>query len=226
MDDYVALLKAAKEHVNNSVLYKRFISGTPLENDIAVWMADFAAEHATSPTPPAVQPGYLVVDLRYGTDTRHHVEGPMGLHPSGVGTIVRCIHEQLDIHERDSARLSGATPPAVIPQEGGSMTSAEQQYVQHVYDQQPPIRMPEAPAVAREEPDGDVFALAALHIQQYPASYRVFTAEVERLKATESDLSGVIDEMERYSTSTGGTLMSIVTKKWLTQLKRLQGEKS
>jgi hypothetical protein len=46
-EDYVSLLKAAKEHVNTSVLYKRFISGTPLENDIAVWMADFASEHAT-----------------------------------------------------------------------------------------------------------------------------------------------------------------------------------
>jgi len=41
--DYVSLLKAAKEHVNASVLYRRFIDGTPLENDIAVWMADFAS---------------------------------------------------------------------------------------------------------------------------------------------------------------------------------------
>jgi hypothetical protein len=44
MTDYVALLKAARAHVEASVLYKRFISGTPLENDIAVWMADFASE--------------------------------------------------------------------------------------------------------------------------------------------------------------------------------------
>lgn len=42
--DYVSLLKAAKEHVNASVLYRRFIDGTPLENDIAVWMADFASD--------------------------------------------------------------------------------------------------------------------------------------------------------------------------------------
>ena len=38
----VELLNRAKAIVNNSVLYRRFIDGTPLENDIAVWMADFA----------------------------------------------------------------------------------------------------------------------------------------------------------------------------------------
>lgn len=42
--DYVQILKMAKTNVNGSVLYKRFIDGTPLENDIAVWMADFALE--------------------------------------------------------------------------------------------------------------------------------------------------------------------------------------
>lgn len=42
--DYVALLQAAKAHVSTSPLYRRFIEHTPLENDIAVWMADFATE--------------------------------------------------------------------------------------------------------------------------------------------------------------------------------------
>jgi len=46
--DYVAVLKDAKQIVNNSVLYRRFIDGTPLENDIAVWMADFALKVAES----------------------------------------------------------------------------------------------------------------------------------------------------------------------------------
>ena len=40
--DYVSLLREARRLVEGSVLYKRFIDGTPLENDIAVWMADFA----------------------------------------------------------------------------------------------------------------------------------------------------------------------------------------
>jgi hypothetical protein len=42
--DYVEVLKSAKAIVNASVLYKKFINGTPLENDIAVWMADFVFE--------------------------------------------------------------------------------------------------------------------------------------------------------------------------------------
>ncbi len=42
--DYVSLLKKAKAVVNGSVLYRRFINGTPLENDVAVWMTDFAFE--------------------------------------------------------------------------------------------------------------------------------------------------------------------------------------
>ena len=44
MPDYVALLTEAKRRVRASVLWQRFIAHTPLENDIAVWMADFASE--------------------------------------------------------------------------------------------------------------------------------------------------------------------------------------
>lgn len=40
----VDLLKRAKDQVRASVLYKRFIDGNPLQNDIAVWMAEFAGE--------------------------------------------------------------------------------------------------------------------------------------------------------------------------------------
>lgn len=39
--DYCQLLTHAKRIVRESVLYRRFIDGTPLENDLAVWMADF-----------------------------------------------------------------------------------------------------------------------------------------------------------------------------------------
>lgn len=44
--DYVKVLNDAKAVVRASVLWKRFIDGTPLENDIAVWMADFAFQVA------------------------------------------------------------------------------------------------------------------------------------------------------------------------------------
>lgn len=42
--DYVKRLQDANRIVRESCLWKRFIDGTPLENDLAVWMTDFAAE--------------------------------------------------------------------------------------------------------------------------------------------------------------------------------------
>ena len=46
--DWVSLNKAADEIVRSKPTWKQFIDGTPLANDIACWMADFALEH-TSP---------------------------------------------------------------------------------------------------------------------------------------------------------------------------------
>jgi hypothetical protein len=40
----VELLERAKKEVRSSPLWKRFIDGTPLENDVACWMADFAGQ--------------------------------------------------------------------------------------------------------------------------------------------------------------------------------------
>ncbi len=42
--NYVELLKEAQQIVESKCIYKRFIDGTPLDNDIAVWMADFVME--------------------------------------------------------------------------------------------------------------------------------------------------------------------------------------
>jgi hypothetical protein len=53
--DYVSALKGARAHVEASVLYRRFINHTPLENDIAVWMTDFAAQYAESSPPLPVE---------------------------------------------------------------------------------------------------------------------------------------------------------------------------
>lgn len=39
------LLKEAEQIVRSKTLWKRFIDGTPLSNDIAVWMADFAQKY-------------------------------------------------------------------------------------------------------------------------------------------------------------------------------------
>jgi hypothetical protein len=49
---WVDLLEQAEEVVRSKSLWKKYINGTPLANDIAVWMVTFAQEHAT---PPAAQ---------------------------------------------------------------------------------------------------------------------------------------------------------------------------
>ncbi|HQY77380.1 MAG TPA: hypothetical protein PLT54_11625 [Rhodoferax sp.] len=44
--DWVAMLKDASRVVKGKPTYKRFIDGTPLDNDVPVWMADFAVAQA------------------------------------------------------------------------------------------------------------------------------------------------------------------------------------
>jgi hypothetical protein len=46
---WVDLLKEAQQIVESKFLWKRFIDGTPLANDIACWMTDFAQQHTTPP---------------------------------------------------------------------------------------------------------------------------------------------------------------------------------
>jgi hypothetical protein len=53
---WVDLLKEADQIVKNKPTWKSFIDGTPLSNDIAVWMADFAQEYASPPPVADVQP--------------------------------------------------------------------------------------------------------------------------------------------------------------------------
>jgi len=44
---WVDFLKDAEQIVKDKFLYKRFIDGTPLANDIPCWMADFAQQYTT-----------------------------------------------------------------------------------------------------------------------------------------------------------------------------------
>ncbi len=46
---WVDLIKEADEIVRGKVLWKRFIDGTPLANDIACWMVDFAQRYTSPP---------------------------------------------------------------------------------------------------------------------------------------------------------------------------------
>jgi hypothetical protein len=64
---WVDLLKQAEEVVRSKSLWKKYIDGTPLANDIAVWMASFAQEHAT---PPPARPA--VPDAIHHTDLSEH----------------------------------------------------------------------------------------------------------------------------------------------------------
>ena len=43
--------KEAQQIVESKFLWKKFIDGTPLSNDIACWMADFAQQYTTPPQP-------------------------------------------------------------------------------------------------------------------------------------------------------------------------------
>jgi hypothetical protein len=43
------LQKEAQQIVESKVLWKKFIDGTPLANDISCWMADFALQHTHPP---------------------------------------------------------------------------------------------------------------------------------------------------------------------------------
>jgi len=46
---WATLNQAAQSIVKEKYLFKRFIDGTPLENDIACWMADFALDYTAPP---------------------------------------------------------------------------------------------------------------------------------------------------------------------------------
>jgi hypothetical protein len=46
---WVDLQKEAQQIVESKVFYRKFIDGTPLVNDIACWMADFALQHIHPP---------------------------------------------------------------------------------------------------------------------------------------------------------------------------------
>ena len=46
---WVELSKEAQQIVESSPLWKRFIDGTPLANDIAVWMVEFALANRSKP---------------------------------------------------------------------------------------------------------------------------------------------------------------------------------
>ena len=61
--------KEAQQIVESKFLWKKFIDGTPLANDIAVWMADFAKQHTHPPQRPLVDLTDDEIDVIY---EQHH----------------------------------------------------------------------------------------------------------------------------------------------------------
>lgn len=60
------LLREAEAEVRAKPVWKRYIDGTPLANDVPVWMAVFAQHHARTAAPPApaAQPSADLEHLR------------------------------------------------------------------------------------------------------------------------------------------------------------------
>ena len=54
--------KEAQQIVESKFLWKKFIDGTPLSNDIACWMADFAQQYTASPQPEQEPVAWMDVD--------------------------------------------------------------------------------------------------------------------------------------------------------------------
>ena len=59
---WVSLIQEAQAIVEGKYLFKRFIDGTPLSNDIAVWMTEFALKYAAPPKPEQEPVAYLYHD--------------------------------------------------------------------------------------------------------------------------------------------------------------------
>jgi hypothetical protein len=91
---WVDLLKQAEEVVRSKPLWKKYIDGTPLANDIAVWMASFAQEHIT---PPAAQRQWagLTDEEVYPLANEHLHYQTEGYEVSGVYNLARAIEAKL-----------------------------------------------------------------------------------------------------------------------------------
>lgn len=101
--DYVKVLNDAKAIVRASVLWKRFIDGTPLENDIAVWMADFAFQVAEGEARRRVPPTFdFLAHLQRQRDWSGETFGP-GARTAGV---IDHIRKELREIEADPADVS------------------------------------------------------------------------------------------------------------------------
>lgn len=90
--DFVGLLREAEEIVHEKQVWKRFIDGTPLANDVPVWMATFA-QYKLLTAPPRRVPltareielidGMIEVQLHHAAQCDHILNRPMAVKQKG-----------------------------------------------------------------------------------------------------------------------------------------------
>ena len=102
---WVDLLKEASQIVRDKVVWKRFIDGTPLATDIAVWMADFAIQY-THPQPKRKPLTDEQIEVEWERITGHSIIDSyrtkgrtMFLSPSEVFEFARAIEAAHGIKE-------------------------------------------------------------------------------------------------------------------------------
>jgi len=107
---WIDLQKEAQQIVESKSLWKRFIVGSPLANDIACWMADFALQHIT---PPAAQPAQEPVGVFCEDDD--------------IGYVRLIPHQQMKLKAWDKLYT---TPPAAQPAQRPWVGLTEAQFLE------------------------------------------------------------------------------------------------
>jgi hypothetical protein len=97
--DFVSLLREADEIVRGKPTWKRFIDGTPLSNDIAVWMTVFAQDVARRAAPPQRKP-LTKESLLYIYNQLPNWGMDMDSLPQGLEKFARAIERAHGIKER------------------------------------------------------------------------------------------------------------------------------
>ena len=86
--DFASLLREAEEIVQSKPTWKRFIDGTPLANDIAVWMVVFSQDVARRTSPPQrTWVGLTEVDILAASRHWRHAEDFMAGVYWAAGTL-------------------------------------------------------------------------------------------------------------------------------------------
>lgn len=90
--DFVSLLEEAERIVRGKPLWKRFISGTPLENDVPVWMANFAQQFQQASKP-------MTASEIWASDAIMEVNADAQIDMATIVRFVRAVERHHNIKE-------------------------------------------------------------------------------------------------------------------------------